>query len=326
MLKVLQASGCERSCIYCVERCGGQGRSHQLQPEHLAKAFMDLHSQKRIFGLFLSSAIRGTAAATMDRMLATVELLRRQHRFRGYIHLKMIPGSRPDQIERAMQLATRLSVNMEAPTAAHLARIAPGKKFESEILAPMRQVRQAMVDGRFAAAGQTTQLVVGAAGEADSEVARAAAWAYRELGLARVYYSALQPLPGTPVADRPPVAFAREHRLYQVDFLLRSYGFSVDEIEFDASGALPLDVDPKTAWARRHPERFPVEINTAARSDLLRIPGIGPRAAQRLEQMRRQHCLRDPAALRTAGASWRIASPFVLLDGKPAQRQMSLWG
>jgi predicted DNA-binding helix-hairpin-helix protein len=190
----------------------------------------------------------------------------------------------------------------------------------------MRQVRQAMVDGRFAAAGQTTQRVVGAAGEADSEVARAAAWAYRELGLARVYYSALQPLPGTPVADRPPVAFAREHRLYQVDFLLRSYGFSVDEIEFDASGALPLDVDPKTAWARRHPERFPVEINTAARSDLLRIPGIGPRAAQRLEQMRRQHCLRDPAALRTAGASWRIASPFVLLDGKPAQRQMSLWG
>ena len=261
----------------------------------------------------------------MDRMLGTVELLRRRHRFRGYIHLKMIPGCRPDQIGRAMELATRLSVNMEAPTAAHLARIAPGKKFDSEILAPMRQVSRAIAEGRFARAGQTTQLVVGAAGEADREVARAAAWAYGEMGLARVYYSAMQPVPGTPVADRPPVAFGREHRLYQVDFLLRSYGFSVDEIEFDSAGALPLDVDPKTAWARRHPERFPVEINTAALGELLRVPGIGPGAAKRLEQMRGAHRLRDVAALRAAGASWKVASPFVLLDGKPAERQMNLW-
>ena len=149
MLKVLQASGCERSCIYCVERCGGQGRSFALRPEQLAGAFMDLHSQGRVFGLFLSSAIHGTAAATMDRMLGTVELLRRRHRFRGYVHLKMIPGSRPDQIEHAMRLATRLSVNMEAPTAAHLARIAPGKKFEAEILAPMRQVSRAIAEGSF---------------------------------------------------------------------------------------------------------------------------------------------------------------------------------
>jgi predicted DNA-binding helix-hairpin-helix protein len=189
----------------------------------------------------------------------------------------------------------------------------------------MRQVSRAIAEGRFARAGQTTQLVVGAAGEADREVARAAAWAYGEMGLARVYYSAMQPVPGTPVADRPPVAFGREHRLYQVDFLLRSYGFSIDEIEFDSAGALPLDVDPKTAWARRHPERFPVEINTAARGDLLRVPGIGPGAAKRLEQMRREHRLRDIAALRAAGASWKVASPFVLLDGKPAERQMSLW-
>jgi predicted DNA-binding helix-hairpin-helix protein len=222
-----------------------------------------------------------------------------------------------------MQLATRLSVNMEAPTAAHLARIAPSKNFATEILAPMRQVSRAIAEGRFARAGQTRQLVVGAAGEADREVATAAAWAYSEMGLARVYYSAMQPVPGTPVANRPPVAFGREHRLYQVDFLLRSYGFSVDEIEFDASGALSLDVDPKTAWARRHPERFPVEINTAARAELLRIPGIGPRAADRLEQMRQKQRLRDVAVLRAAGASWRVASPFVLLDGKPADRQMS---
>jgi predicted DNA-binding helix-hairpin-helix protein len=323
MLKVLQASGCERSCIYCAERCGGR-RALTLQPEQLARAFVDLHRSGRVFGLFLSSAIRGGAVETMDRMLGTAELLRRRHGFRGYIHLKMIPGCRPDQVERAMILATRLSVNMEAPSAAHLARIAPGKHFDSHILAPMRQVAAAAGRGRFARAGQTTQLVVGAAGEADREVAGAAAWAYRELGLARVYYSALQPVPGTPVAERAPIPFQREHRLYQVDFLLRSYGFALDEIHFDAQGALPLAVDPKTLWANRHPERFPVELNTAPLAELVRVPGIGPRSAKRLLGLRRHGRLRDVEVLRAAGAAWKAAAPFVLVDGKPGQRQLRL--
>ncbi len=324
MLKVLQASGCERSCVYCVERCGGQGPGASLEPEQLAGAFVDLHRSRRVDGLFLSSAIRGGAVATMDRMLGTAELLRARHGFRGYIHLKVIPGSRPDQVERAMALATRVSVNMEAPSAAHLARIAPGKKFEDQILAPMRQVARAIARGEFARAGQTTQLVVGAAGEQDREVVAAAAWSYRELEMARVYYSALQPIPGTPVAERPAVPFLREHRLYQVDFLLRNYGFSVDEIHFDEAGALPLDTDPKTLWARRHPERFPIEINRAGLHELVRVPGIGPRSAARLLAMRRTHRLRDVEALRAAGASWKIASPFLLLDGKPAERQLRL--
>ena len=324
MLKVLQAAGCERSCIYCVERCGGRGPALSLAPEQLATAFVDLQRSGRVFGLFLSSAIRGGAVATMDRMLGTAEILRKRHGFRGYIHLKMIPGSRPDQIDRAMALATRVSVNMEAPTAAHLARIAPGKKFDEQILAPMRQVARAIERGQFARAGQTTQFVVGAAGEADREVMNAAVQGYRELKLARVYYSAMQPIAGTPVAERAPVPFEREHRLYQVDFLLRSYGFSLDEIHFDEAGALPLHTDPKTLWARKHPERFPVEINKARFEDLVRIPGIGPRSAKRLLGMRRQHCLRDVAALRAAGASWKIASPFVLLDGKLADRQLRL--
>jgi predicted DNA-binding helix-hairpin-helix protein len=324
MLKVLQAAGCERSCIYCAERCGGHGQAASLGPDQLAAAFVELHRSRRVFGLFLSSAIRGGAVATMDRMLGTAELLRKRHAFRGYIHLKMIPGSRPDQIERAMALATRVSVNMEAPTATHLARIAPGKKFEEQILAPMRQVARAIERGRFPRAGQTTQFVVGAAGEADREVMGAAVLGYRDLKLARVYYSAMQPLAGTPVAERAPVPFEREHRLYQVDFLLRSYGFSLDEIHFDETGALPLHTDPKTLWAQRHPERFPVEINQARLEDLVRIPGIGPRSAKRLLAMRGQERLRDVQALRAAGASWKVASPFVLLDGKPAERQLRL--
>ena len=324
MLKVLQSSGCERSCIYCAERCGGQRRAASLSHEQLATAFMELKRGGRVFGLFLSSAIRGGAVATMDRMLATAELLRKRHAFRGYIHLKMIPGSRPDQIDFAMALATRVSVNMEAPTPMHLARIAPGKHWNEQILAPMRRVARAIERGQFARAGQTTQLVVGAAGEADRDVMGAADLGYRELKLARVYYSAMQPIPGTPVADRAPIPFEREHRLYQVDFLLRSYGFSLDEIHFDEAGALPLHTDPKTLWAQHHPERFPVEINKAHLQELVRVPGIGPRSAKRLLEMRQQHSLRDVAALREAGASWKIASPFVLLDGKPASRQLRL--
>ena len=324
MLKVLQAAGCERSCIYCAERCGGRGQGASLGPDQLATAFVELHRSRRVFGLFLSSAIRGGAVATMDRMLGTAELLRKRHAFRGYIHLKMIPGSRPDQIEHAMALATRVSVNMEAPTAAHLARIAPGKKFEEQILAPMRQVARAIERGRFPRAGQTTQFVVGAAGEADREVMGAAVLGYRDLKLARVYYSAMQPLAGTPVAERAPIPFEREHRLYQVDFLLRSYGFSLDEIHFDETGALPLHTDPKSLWAQRHPERFPVEINQARLEDLVRIPGIGPRSAKRLLAMRGRERLRDVQVLRVAGASWKVASPFVLLDGKPAERQLRL--
>jgi predicted DNA-binding helix-hairpin-helix protein len=324
MLKVLQASGCERSCIYCAERCGGRGHVASLAPEPLASAFVGLYRAGRVAGLFLSSAIRGGAVATMDRMLATVELLRRRHAFRGYIHLKLIPGSRPDQVDRAMALATRVSLNMEAPSAAHLAKIAPGKSFQAQILAPMHQVAAAIEKGQFARGGQTTQFVVGAAGETDREIAGAAVAGYHDLRLARVYYSAMQPIPGTPVEGRVPVSFMREHRLYQVDFLVRAYGFGLDEIHFDGTGALPLDADPKTVWARRHPERFPVEVNRAGFADLVRVPGIGPKSAQRLLQMRRQSRLRDAEALRVAGASWRVASPFLLLDGRPAERQMRL--
>jgi predicted DNA-binding helix-hairpin-helix protein len=236
----------------------------------------------------------------------------------------MIPGSRPDQIDRAMTLATRLSMNMEAPTAAHLKKIAPGKNFQAQILEPMRQVARAIGLGRFARAGQTTQLVVGAADETDRDITSAAASGYQALGLARVYYSAMQPIPGTPTEGRAPVPFLREHRLYQVDFLLRSYGFALGEIHFDSTGALPLDADPKTVWARNHPERFPVELNRASLADLVRVPGIGPQSAKRLLQMRQKERLRDVAALRAAGASWRVASPFVLLDGSPAERQLRL--
>ena len=325
MLKVLQASGCERSCIYCAEREGGLSTPCTLSPDELARSFIDLYAEHRVFGLFLSSAIRGGPVKTMDRMLGTAELLRGRFRYRGYLHLKIIPGSRPDQVERAMAVATRVSVNMEAPSAAHLRRIAPSKQFEHGILGPMRQIAHAERDGRFRRAGQTTQLVVGAAGESDREITGAAAWMYDELRLERVYYSALQPLAGTPAEALPPVPFMREHRLYQVDFLLRKYGFTWDELVFDGAGALPLDRDPKAVWAHRHPERFPMEINTVSRSELLRVPGIGLRSVGRIIAARRQGRIRSVDAFGALGVRSDAAATFLLLDGKPAERQLRLF-
>ncbi len=326
MLKVLQASGCERNCTYCVERLGGvRGGSVMLEPDDLASTFMELYGQRLVVGLFLSSAIRGGARATMDRMLATGELLRKRYRFRGYLHLKLIPGALPDQVERAMSIATRVSINLEAPSATHLAKIAPGKRFHEQILATMQQVSRAQDEGRFDRAGHTTQLVVGAAGETDQEIAQTAAGMYKDLRLARVYYSAFQPLPGTPSEGSAPVPFLREHRLYQVDFLLRSYGFEFEEIPFDPDGRLSLDVDPKTAWAKAHPERYPIEVNTAPAAELMRIPGIGPRAAKRIVQARRTGRLRTLDALRAAGARTAAALPFVLIDGRLPPRQLTLF-
>ncbi len=225
-----------------------------------------------------------------------------------------------------MALATRVSVNMEAPTAAHLGRIAPGKRFDQQILATMRQVAGAERAGQFARAGQTTQLVVGAAGETDREIAATVTGLYGKLGLARVYYSSLQPVPNTPVAECPPVPFMREHRLYQMDFLFRRYGFALEEIGFDEQGSLPLDIDPKSGWARRHPERFPVEINAAPVADLVRVPGIGPRSAWRIAAARVKGRLGSLDALRALGVRCHVAAPFLLLAGKPAVRQLSLFG
>lgn len=317
MLKVLQQSGCERNCTYCAMRQGGPAADEiSFAPEELARLFMALYAQRRVFGLFLSSVVRQSSVATMDKMLATTEILRQRHRFRGYIHLKIIPGSTSAQIDQAMALATRVSINIEAPTAKHLAQIAPGKKFDADILAPIKQVHQAISEGQFARSGQTTQFVVGAADETDQQISLRAAWLYQEMKMNRVYYSAFQPVEHTPLANKQAASFVREHRLYQVDFLLRKYGFTVEEIPFLANGQLSLEQDPKTLWALAHPEKFPVEINQASYEELVRVPGIGPLTAKKLLDFRRQGKLRQLPDLAAAGLPVKTVAPFVLLAGR----------
>jgi predicted DNA-binding helix-hairpin-helix protein len=220
-------------------------------------------------------------------------------------------------------MAQRVSVNLEAPSSRRLQALANGKDYAHELLAPLARADEMrrQIDPRVSL---TTQFVVGAADESDQELLSASSWLYEHLRLARTYYSAFQPITNTPLEDHPPAPAWREHRLYQADFLLRQYGFATHEMVFDGEGNLPRSADPKLAWARRHPERFPVEVNTAGRDDLLRIPGIGPVSADRIMTRRRQGALHDLQHMGIARASAQRAAPFILLNGRQPSFQMAL--
>jgi putative DNA modification/repair radical SAM protein len=327
VLKVLMTNVCEKNCYYCGVRASRDVPRTSFEPEELARAFDRLHRADLVDGMFLSSAVCAGAGRTMDRMIACVEMIRTQYAFPGYIHLKLLPGASEAHIERAVQLAHRVSVNLEAPSAERLAAIAPHKEFFRELAEPMRLAKQ-LIDasgGRLAPAGQTTQFVVGAAGEADREILSTTARLYTELDLRRAYFSAFQPVPGTPLDGCSPTPAWREHRLYQADWLLRFYGFVYDDLVFDTSGNLPRQADPKRMYALAHPELFPVEVNRASREELLRVPGLGPRSVRRLLQWRREGAMCDLADLSRAGAVASRAAPFVLLDGRRPPHQLPLW-
>ncbi|GAB4543718.1 MAG: putative DNA modification/repair radical SAM protein [Anaerolineae bacterium] len=336
VLRTLQTSACEQNCYYCPFRAGRNGMPRvSFSPDELAREFDRMQRAGVVSGLFLSSGSVGGGARAMDPMLATVELLRGKYQYRGYIHLKIMPGAERAQVEQAFSLADRVSVNLEGANAGRLAALAPGKDFEGQLLQAMRWVRQmsqawAMPIGEFRASrtkppSLVTQFVVGPAGESDRELLATAAQLYQGMGLARAYYSGFNPVPDTPLADAPRTSDLREHRLYQADWLLRFYGFTLDELPFDQAGALPSDVDPKLAWASRHLAERPVEVNRASRRELLRVPGIGPRSADAILRARRLGRLRDLADLRALGALADRAAPFVLLDGKRPARQLSFW-
>lgn len=326
LLKVLQTNVCENDCYYCATRRSNDIRRIAFSPDELARAFEELALRGRVQGLFLSSGVAGSPTRSMDRMLATAELVRRKQGFRGYIHLKILPGSSRAHVEQAMRLADRVSVNLEAPGPERLSRIAPDKDYFSGLLQMMRWVHEIRQSAEgLSAVSQTTQLVVGAAQESDEEILRTAAHLYRQFGLSRVYYSAFQPQPGTPLAELPPTPPLREHRLYQCDFLLRQYGFALDELPFDGAGFLALSTDPKATWAMRHPQHFPVEVNRADLSQLVRVPGIGPKTAAQVIRARRQGRIRTLRDLKQLGADAERAAPYILLDGKRPPHQLSLW-
>jgi predicted DNA-binding helix-hairpin-helix protein len=327
LLKTLLSSACERDCYYCACRAGRDCRRMAFSPDEFARAFDDMVRRRVVEGLFLSSGVSGGGVRTQDRLIATAELLRNKYHFEGYIHLKLMPGAESAQIARAMQLADRVSVNLEAPNTERLARLAPHKVFLEELLRPLQEVERLRHTLSPLGGGPSlvTQFVVGGADETDRELLTTAASLIRELRLARIYFSAFKPVPDTPLQDHPPASPLREHRLYQSDFLLRQYGFGVNELVLDASGNLPLAADPKLCWARVHLAQTPLELNRADRAQLLRVPGIGPKRAELILSQRPHGKLRDLADLRKLGVPPERAAPFVLLDGRRPPYQLRLW-
>ena len=297
MLKTLISNVCSSDCSYCPLRQDGAANRCSLTPDEVAKIFMDYLSRQWLLGIFLSSGIVGTPDHTMELLTAAAEILRRKYKYHGYIHLKVIPGASPEAIRRAMQLSNAVSLNIEVPGATYFAKLSNFKRFDADIVAPLKTMAENTAKGaEFARVKCTTQFIVGAAAEPDRDIVRYTGAIYGRLKFKRVYFSAYQPPRTADFAldDGANAArLAREHRLYQTDFLLRRYRFGADEIAFDDAGNLDLDVDPKQRWAELHPEFYPVKVNTAERGALLRIPGIGPIHVKRILAQRRERRLQS---------------------------------
>lgn len=329
LLKSLLTSVCENNCGYCGIRWGKDSRRVTFQPDEMANLFLQLYNARACEGLFLSSGIAGGGMRTQDRLIATAEILRRRG-YRGYLHLKVMPGAERDQVAQAMRLADRVSINLEAPDAEHLACIAPRKDAGAlfEPLLWMESIRKTgdprrSWNGRWPSS--STQFVVGAAGESDRDLLRMAERLRKEAGLARIHYSTFTPEEGTPLAGLPAENPARTFRLYQADFLIRDYGFHPEEM-LDSGDFLTLNEDPKLRFARQHLAASPVEINRAGREELLRVPGIGPRMARAILDARRGGTrIRTIEDLRRMGASTTRAQEFILINGRSPVRQMRLF-
>lgn len=347
LLKILLTNFCIYDCAYCVNRVSSNVQRARFSVDEVVALTMDFYKRNYIEGLFLSSGIIRNADYTMERMVEVARVLRQEHRFAGYIHLKTIPEASPELLAAAGRYADRLSINIELPTEDGLASYAPEKSMPSirgamgELSWRIEEAKEArkataalpLADPaprtrkprapRFAPAGQSTQMIVGADGASDQQILGAADNLYGNYHMRRVYYSAFSPIPDASKAlplQAPPLA--REHRLYQADWLLRFYGYGVEEItDTTQGGMLDLDIDPKMAWAIRHPERFPVDVNTAPKELLLRIPGLGVRNVKRVLMARRHGRLRvaDVARLR---APMSKLLPFVQLADHHPRKQL----
>jgi putative DNA modification/repair radical SAM protein len=335
LFKVLLSNACKNNCRYCASRCTSNVPRASFTPEELAKTFIEFYKRNYVEGLFLSSGIEQSSTYTMQKMIQTVEIVRNQYHYRGYIHLKILPASEPALIERACRLANRVSVNIEAPTRAALRQIAEQKDLENDILKPMALVKTHQDNGLLPS-GHTTQFVVGAAGETDAEILKSTFWLYEHRGLRRAYFSAFVDVNDTAPRQARRPNLVREHRLYQSDFLVRQYKFESGEILCMEDGNLDLEMDPKLVLAVRQPERYPVEVNKASYELLLRVPGIGPRSARRIVSLRRDQRFMELKELKNIGVVTKRAKAFITINTKkqgsiegvlerPKQLALELW-
>jgi predicted DNA-binding helix-hairpin-helix protein len=321
LMRVMQTNACSLSCGYCPTFCGGNVPRATISPEETARTFMEVHRKGLAQGLFLTSGVPGRPQRATDRMLATLDLLRRREGFTGYVHLKLLPGAEPAQVDEAARLATRISVNLEAPADGYVRRLAREKDIAGDLLPKLEHAARQLAMRRWEpdalpTSGTTTQFVVGAAGERDREILDVVARLERRRLLHHAHFSAFQPVAGTPLENLPATPAARELRLYQAEHLLRQYGFGFAELAFESDGNLALDVDPKTAWARANAARFPLELTRAPYEALVRVPGIGPLAARRLVDGRTKTVLRGLDDLKKAGVDTVRAAFYLTLRGR----------
>ncbi|MDL2233283.1 putative DNA modification/repair radical SAM protein [Ruminococcaceae bacterium OttesenSCG-928-L11] len=326
LLKILQTNVCVFDCQYCVNRRSNDVRRAFFTPRELAELTISFYRRNYIEGLFLSSGVVKSPDYTMEQMCETLSLLRREYRFNGYIHAKAIPGASPELVRSLGLLADRVSVNLEMPSETSLKLLAPDKPRDN-ILAPMRQLRDGIASSSkeltvyrhapsFAQAGQSTQMIIGATPDTDFQIVRLAESLYKKYSLKRVFYSAYIPVGTNALLPREqPVPLLREHRLYQADFLLRFYGFKASEILTEKHPHLDPLLDPKCNWALHNLDSFPVEINRADREELLRVPGIGPKSADRIVTARRMASLNFDH-LKKIGVVLKRAVYFITCSGK----------
>lgn len=326
LLKILLTNYCLFDCAYCINRRSSNVERARFTVDEVVALTLNFYKRNYIEGLFLSSGIVRTPDHTMEQMMLVAKKLRREHGFAGYIHLKTIPQASPWLIEQAGLFADRLSINIELPTVASLEALAP-EKSSGAIAGAMGQMKESIAEAReerrtFAPAGQSTQVIVGADATNDASLLRTSVALYKDYGLRRVYYSAFSPIPEASAIlplKSPPLQ--RENRLYQADWLLRFYGFTADEVaDGTEQGMLALDIDPKSAWALNHRDRFPLDVNTADREMLLRVPGLGVRSVDRILAARRQTRLRLADVGRLARSVKRLLPFLVTADYRPAAR------
>lgn len=329
LLKILLTNVCTYDCVFCVNRVSSDIQRARFTPEEVVNLTLDFYKRNYIEGLFLSSGIIQSPDYTMEQLISVAKQLRQIHKFGGYIHLKAIPGASQALIDAAGLVADRLSANIELPTQADLVQLAPEKK-SAVIESTMSQIavrkdeadedrKKSSLAPKFAAAGQSTQMVVGATPANDRQILTTATHLYGQYKLRRIYYTGFSPYPEADA--RLPLQAAplmREHRLYQSDWLMRFYGFQASELTSEENPSLSLTEDPKTTWARTHPEFFPVDVNTAPKESLLRVPGVGYRNVERIVSIRRYHALAT-ADLRKLNVRLKSALPYlVTVDHLPS--------
>lgn len=328
ILKAMLTTACERNCFYCPFRAGrSQMKRLTFTPDELAGGLDTLQRAGQVQGMFLSSGIIKGSVTTQDKIIDTATIVRKRYGYKGYLHLKIMPGIEYEQLFQIMQLADRVSVNLEGPTQERLDALAPKKDFKGELLKMLywaEAIRRA--NPRMKLAGTVTQFVVGAVGDTDHELLSMSDMLYQRAGLTRAYYSGFHPIVQTPFENLTATDPLREHRLYQASFLLRDYGWKVEDLPFLSDGNIQLDMDPKRAWAEKYLRAAPVEVMTAKREQLLRVPGIGPAGVDAIMHARQRGSITELSHLRKLNIRTpEQAAPYILLNGRNPVAQMSLF-